>query len=51
MWFALAMILLFVGYCWLDSFKLPLLEGSEGSNASDDDTESALQYPQNPHES
>lgn len=37
MWFALSMILLFVAYCWYDSFSAPLLEGSARSNVSDDD--------------
>jgi hypothetical protein len=30
---------LFVAYCWYDSFSVPLLDGSAGSNVEDDDTE------------
>lgn len=36
MWFALSMLLLFVGWCWYDSCRAPFLDGSESSNASDD---------------
>ena len=39
MWFALSMLLLFVGYCWLDSSNSPFLPGVERSNASDSDSE------------
>jgi len=39
MWFALSMVLLFIGYCWLDSLKSPFLLGSESSSASDDEAE------------
>jgi hypothetical protein len=36
MWFALATLLLFVGWCWYDSSNPPFLGGAGGSNDSDD---------------
>ena len=39
MWVAVSMLLLFVGYCWLDGLKSPFLMGSEWSSASGDDAE------------
>jgi hypothetical protein len=37
MWFAISMMLLFVAYCWYDSVRMPVLEGAEWSNESDDE--------------
>jgi hypothetical protein len=39
MWVTLSLLLLFVGYCWLDSLKSPFLSVSESSSASDDEAE------------
>jgi hypothetical protein len=37
MWFALSMLLLFVGWCWYDSSRPPLTEGAGWSNESEDE--------------
>lgn len=37
MWFALSMMLLFVGWCWYDSSRPTFLEGAGWSNDSDDE--------------
>ena len=37
MWFALSMLLLFVGWCWYDSSRPTFLEGAGWSNDSDDE--------------
>ena len=42
MWFALSMLLLFVGWCWYDSSRPPLLEGAGWSNDSDDEATAQL---------
>lgn len=36
MWFALSLLLMFVGYCWYDSSRASLMNGSEWPNAADD---------------
>ena len=36
MWFAIFMLLLFVGWCWFDSSKTPFLGEAEWWNDSDD---------------
>jgi hypothetical protein len=39
MWAALSMLALFIGYCWLDRFRMSPLDGSAWSNGADDDAD------------